>query len=624
MNICEIYEALGDSLPKAYTVQSLLPEVSYKETKDKILNHPLHKENISRLRDEARRYIEEPIKAIPFSLYKLYETTGNRKIFENDYFDRRGRLSTLALLSWLEEKEEYLPYLEDIIWAICEEYTWALPAHLEESLQPKTVVDVFNKEGKIESLKTIHRETVDLFACETGHALAEILALLEDKLHPMLVKHARREIYDRLLKPYMEIGKLHRWETFRNNWNAVCAGSIGMMAIYIVEDSSVLAPILQRVMDGMEVYLQGFEADGACTEGVGYWTYGFGFFTYFADLLKKRTNGKIDYFKRDLVKTIALFQQKVYLSQNCTLSFADGSLKTRFQIGLTSYLKGLYEEVEIPDLNYFLPIVDDHCHRWAAALRDLIWSKDLGIVSEPLKPKNYFLEESQWFISRGIQDEKVITLGIKGGHNEESHNHNDIGTFILHVDGENLITDLGAGEYTKDYFGDGRYNILCNSSRGHSVPIIGNRYQEFGKQYRATQMQVHTSDSEDEITMECSKAYHLENLKSFVRKVTFDKAGHDILKLQDSYKFEKKSETIVERFVSLYPIELIGEDCVIIQGEKNKGIIRYDSKKLHGEVSTEIFIDHHVIKHTVYFIDFKVKESSLEEQIELAISIEKN
>ena len=67
----------------------------------------------------------------------------------------------------------------------------------------------------------------------------------------------------------------------------------------------------------------------------------------------------------------------------------------------------------------------------------------------------------------------------------EPHNHNDVGSFLYYIGDEEIISDLGAGEYTKKYFGPERYEILCNSSRGHSVPVIEGKYQCAGREYGA-------------------------------------------------------------------------------------------------------------------------------------------
>ena len=71
--------------------------------------------------------------------------------------------------------------LEDTMWAICDEYTWALPAHMN------------GNQGIYVNYQS-DRYTIDLFAAETGQALAEIIRLLGDKLNPLVVKRAKEEI----------------------------------------------------------------------------------------------------------------------------------------------------------------------------------------------------------------------------------------------------------------------------------------------------------------------------------------------------------------------------------------------------------------------------------------------
>ena len=50
-------------------------------------------------------------------------------------------------------------------------------------------------------------------------------------------------------------------------------------------------------------------------------------------------------------------------------------------------------------------------------------------------------------------------VAAKGGFNNESHNHNDVGTFSLYVNTIPVIIDAGVGTYTKQTFGKDRYTI---------------------------------------------------------------------------------------------------------------------------------------------------------------------
>src|SRR5699024_179129 len=138
--------------------------------------------------------------------------------------------------------------------------------------------------------------------------------------------------------------QIHRFESMHNNWCAVCAGAIGGTAIHLVADRARLAEILSRCLSTMQTYLDSFGEDGVCTEGVGYCTYGFGFFTCFADLLLHRTGGVCNLFHIPKVKAIALCQQHYFLSEGCTVSFADGSMTGGFRMGLSCRLQEIYPE----------------------------------------------------------------------------------------------------------------------------------------------------------------------------------------------------------------------------------------------------------------------------------------
>ena len=65
-----------------------------------------------------------------------------------------------------------------------------------------------------------------------------------------------------------------------------------------------------------------------------------------------------------------------------------------------------------------------------------------------------------------------LTLAIKGGHNGEHHNHNDVGSVVVAVDGVPVIVDAGRPTYTAQTFGPDRYAIWTMQSGWHNVPEI--------------------------------------------------------------------------------------------------------------------------------------------------------
>ena len=73
------------------------------------------------------KYAHKPILALTYSKYKLIYKTGNRTEFENEFFERRQRLTLLQILAIGDDT--YLDELEDLPAVICDEFTWLLPAH---------------------------------------------------------------------------------------------------------------------------------------------------------------------------------------------------------------------------------------------------------------------------------------------------------------------------------------------------------------------------------------------------------------------------------------------------------------------------------------------------------------
>lgn len=256
------------------------------------LDSPAHAPLLAEIRAEGERLLRETMPLLKWSDFKRFQEDGDRHAYESAYFARRKRLTAFGLLAWLEP--QHSPYLEallDTVWAVCDEYTWCLPAHLPAGA------------GK-------HTEYIDLFAAETAFTLAELLTLTGGSWPETVRMRTRGEVERRVLGPY-ESNRNFGWETARHNWSAVCAGSIGAAAIHLVEDADRLRNILARVLTSLDCFLEGFGEDGVCKEGYGYWLYGFGYFTYFADLLRRRSSGALDLFARDKVRSIAMFQSSM-------------------------------------------------------------------------------------------------------------------------------------------------------------------------------------------------------------------------------------------------------------------------------------------------------------------------
>lgn len=551
-----------------------------------IPNKPFIAPYLKSLTDYAEKFRGKAIPVLPYSAFRLFHDTGDRTIYEdgeNGYFPRRGRLAAFAMLSWLYGRKKDLAELCDLIWAICDEYTWAVPAHLPNEANCSAY------ENKLEDDNWM----VDLFAAETGHTLSEILFLMGDKLPEIIKRRMVREldkrIFDRVLK--QDFG----WMTNTNNWSAVCAGSVGMAAINAIEDEEKLAKVLARTLPAFEYFLSGFAEDGSCLEGIGYWSYGFSYFVSFADLICRRTGGALDLFADETVHKIAAFQQKCYFPGGRTVSFSDGASRSHYHIGVTSYLSRKYDDVMLPPASCSSQnFSGDHCYRWTNVLHDLLWAVPVH-ESEDLPPCTYLLPSAQWYISTS---DTGVSLAAKAGNNAEPHNHNDIGSFQLFVRGEELFADLGSGEYTRQYFSPARYDYLVCGSQGHSVPLIDGCVQKTGKEACAADVVL----TESGISMEMASAYPLDVLQSLKREITFDGSTT----ITDTFVFSEGMHEVTERFITYGNAEIAsGFVLLSLNGQSVK--LHYDAAAFDAAVTPTSFSGHLGIKKNCCLVDFTAK-----------------
>ncbi|MGW3950244.1 heparinase II/III domain-containing protein [Streptomyces sp. NPDC004752] len=490
-----------------------------------------------------------------WSLFRLFADTGDRLEYERLYFRRRRALNALAVTAMIDGAKAEVAALADLLWSICDEYTWAVPAHA-------FLIDASGRDMA---------RCVDLFACETAQALSEIVTELVGVLPPDVAERVRAEVERRVLEPYVGDPRPWPWETARNNWVAVCAGAAGMAAMSLWTGQQLDAAV-ERCRRAMHHYLTVVEEDGgAVVEGVGYWSYGFGYFAYFAEALRERTG-------EDLLaaaRATAAFPAAVQLSVNRYPAFSDSSAVQILPTGLFSRIKARLG-VDVPVLDQVSPFDFDHCYRWAHLSRTLSWTDGSLFEGPDVHAQGAWLERAQWLVERATVNGMPVAFAAKGGHNDESHNHNDLGHFILEAHGEELLADLGAGEYTEEYFGPGRYEQLHPSAQGHSVPLVHGRPQRPGRDSAARVLRAHRRDDGSYLELDLTAAY--DTGTGVCRAFAWKPDG--TLEITDT--FDTPAD-VDELFISRLAPE-VGTGHVIWRGAKARAVLRFDASRWHPHV----------------------------------------
>ena len=360
------------------------------------------------------------------------------------------------------------------------------------------------------------------------------------------------------------------FETMSNNWSSVCTSGIGCTMMLLFPDAFL--EFKPRFDKAIETYLSGYRDDGVCLEGASYWSYGFGFFCFYADMLNRFTEGKENYFKIEKVKNIATFMQKTFLTGNTCVSFSDGGRSGSFNVGHLHFLKSVYpDDVILYKTEY--KNTRDGCARLLPAFYSVLWCNEdyYNNPEDSTASFTFYAEDSEWLIKRT----SAFGFAAKAGYNQEPHNHNDLGSFIFAKGGDQIFFDLGPGAYTKQYFSSRRYETFQACSRSHSVPIIDGNYQVNGKDRKCKNV----SFDGDRFTLDISGGYNVEELTALVR--VFDIKPDGVI-LTDSFEYSGEG-IITERFVTLHEPKI--KDGII---EVKDGTLSFDSNVALPYITEEI------------------------------------
>ncbi|MFB7249392.1 heparinase II/III family protein [Microbacterium sp. NPDC056234] len=497
-----------------------------------------------RIAERAQQFLDRalaeagaPIPWWGFSDYVRFDVNGDRQEFEDLYFDRRRRLFAAAIGALLSD-EVPISATEDVIWAVCDEYAWALPAHIAQLSSAHPDVP--------------HDESIDLFAAETAFALTEIIALLGDRLHPLVVARVRREVERRVLTPFRE--RAWPWESVETNWSSVCAASVGIAAMHL--ETEGLAGILDRCTAAMDAFLAGYGDDGICVEGLNYWNYGFGHFAFYAEALRQRTG--IDLWHgpdEHKLAAIVRYPRSVALGGRAVAAFSDAE-----PYGMVaSAVAGLTESLDPGSaVSREFWSTQGWSHNWGPVIRQFVWARDAEDEVADAAASAEWFPDAEWLVVRASAAADALGFAAKAGHNDEPHNHNDVGSFVFAVNGEPLLSELGMGFYDGAYFQLGtRYDNISAGSQGHSVPMFGGVRQHHGQDARAIVEEVSTDHGR--LVLDLTSAYDHPGLRRVRRAMTF---ANGTLTIEDAFDLDEATE-IVDRLVSLFPIELEGDAAVV-------------------------------------------------------------
>jgi len=511
---------------------------------------------------EATKLLSTNLAVVPDSLYLEFSTNGNRTHWEKAEFEWRRRIAKFTLAEALEDRGRFLPAIEQTINVLCVEKTWVLPAH----------------DG---GLKNFHGEiiTPELGATGLAAELAEADYVLGDKLSPATRQLIRDNIRKRVLTSFRDSVEgrqtpLH-WLFLRMNWNAVCVGNTVFAALTLEpsrDDRAVYAAAGEKYI---RYFLSGFTPDGYCAEGVGYWNYGYGHFVLLTETLRRNTGGKIDLFNDDTAIAAGLFCKRAEILPGIFPTISDVVPGSKPSRELTAYVcrrlaldPGKFSTIgETGDLS--LTCMLSSLETNPPVVRQL--SDDL------VDPLRSFFSGGGVLIVRDRESKPAFAACLKGGNNDEPHNHNDVASFSVVVGDQMVICDPGGEVYTARTFGPHRYDSKVLNSFGHALPVIAGQLERAGANARGEILETNFTAATDTFKLDYRSAYAVPTLRKLERTFVFQRGKAPSLEVSDDVEFSQP-ENFETALVTWGKIKKVDANTIRITDGKSGVLVAIDTQ----------------------------------------------
>jgi len=537
----------------------------------------------------AEEYMKKDIQALPASLYLEYKRIGNRSNYQDVWLERRKMLHCLVLAECMEGRGRFLDSITNVIWAICEESSWTWPAHVGAQ-----------KAGS--GLPDTSEPVVALFSAETADSLAWTVYLLREELDtvsPQICKRVDREIDSRILTPYLQrddfgwMGFSSRSDGRRpNNWNPWINSNVLAAALLIEPDEARRLDLVHKVLRCLDNFLVPYPSDGSCDEGPSYWGHAGASVFDNLDLLYSATGGSLNRYEDPVIQEIGRFIYRAHISDDYFVNIGDCDARLDiyrdlvFRYGRRIGDKKMQDFAACGLTEEGLFEQDKSFRSLARVLHTLFNLPNLLAAKASFPPllRDVWLgdEDMQMMAAR---DEEGSTKGLYvacwAAHNGQSHNHNDVGNFIVFADGRPFIVDIGRPTYTRQTFSSDRYEIQAFQSAYHNLPTVNGVMQEAGRSFEAKHVKYEAKEGFAQLTMDIAPAYPSQaGISKWLRTVRLARSSD--IQVIDSFELKETPRELTQSLITPCNIDS-GKPGEIILKDPRTGtrlMVRYDADKL--------------------------------------------
>lgn len=531
----------------------------------------------------GERYLDYVWQSVPATAYLAFERTGERNVMQNPQSANRVALNALMLAELAEGKGRFIDQLVDGMWHLSNSPTWVLSAHLPRQKTKRSLPDP-------------REQLIDLGSAGLAAQVAVIWHFFHkafDKIDPVISIVIRDAMKKQILDPYLNTDeyRAQSWLGFRlkkgkviNNWNPWCNADVILCFLLMEKDSERLARALRQSTRSIDRFWEYIKSDGACEEGPAYWGHAAGKLYDYLKIMHDASNGRFSFFDVKQIRDMGEYISRSYVADGWVVNFADASARLYFSPSVIYNYGEAVGSEEMKDFAaYILGDKNKKCFNdpgvlfssdvfrsleslnCRASLEEKVSElngrissgESFGSVMESLRtsvPDQVWYPETEFCY---LRNSSGWFVAMKGGHNNESHNHNDIGTFTLYDDGVPMFVDAGVGTYTKSTFNKDRYTIWSMRSEWHNLPVINGIFQHDGASFRSSDVSVSFKKNANRFSLNIAGAYDEEADCNFWKRDYLLKS--DELIITDTYSLKSRAASDVENFLVQGSVYLPGE-----------------------------------------------------------------
>lgn len=545
--------------------------------------------------------------------YLEFERSGNRDVMESPLESNNRAIADLLLAELAEGKGRFTDQLINGVFQACEMTSWALAAHL--------VVQPTHR-----ALPAYDYPVIDLVSGDMGALLSWTYYFMHeafDRVDPEISRRLRHELQVRIMNPYVEndafwwMGRNYRGQML-NNWNPWCNSNVLATFLLMEDDRDRLARGVRLTMESVDKFLNYIKADGGCEEGPSYWGHAAGKTLDYLELLAQATDGKVNVWDEPLVRHMGEYISRSYVGNGWVVNFADASAKGD---GDAPLIYRFGKAVGSDELKGFAALMRKapaapNCGRDVGrTLAAIAVDKELREATPGhTTPPFTWYDETQFCY---LTTPGGLFLATKGGHNDESHNHNDVGTFSLWIDQTPVMIDAGVGTYTRQTFSSERYTIWTMQSNYHNLPLINGVAQRNGRKYKASYVEAQPGRFETNI----ATAYPPEaKVERWTRAYRVRKDRVDVT---DDFVLTETVAPNVVNFMTWGEVDTSRPGRVGIRVDSVGAELRYDASRLDLSVDTVALPDPRLSRvwgKQIYRLSFKAKRLETKGRYSFSIS----